>query len=54
MGSIVYREVGLKVSVILAIRDTFRVTCGYVDGVGQRWIELICQVKIIKLPSIWV
>ncbi len=53
MGGIIYRDVGLKVSVIITIRHTLRVTCGYVDGVGQCGIELICQVKIIKFPSIW-
>ncbi len=43
----IYTEVRLKVSVIVAIRETFNSTCGYFNE-RQSGVELIYQVKVKK------
>ncbi len=42
-----YTEVRVKVSVIVAIRETLNLTCGDFNE-GQSGVELIYQVKVKK------
>ncbi len=54
MGSIIYREIGLKISVIIIIEKKFNWWCGYVAREHKGLRLKGRQAKIIKCPSIWM
>lgn len=47
MVNITFTEIGLKLGVMITIREAVNWSCGYLNG-GQRRAELIYQFRITK------